>query len=247
MPTKPRTIDKTPRHPSSRRHPRTRSDSLSPKKRPSFAPCCSPTSCRWSRLFRRIHYQPRRPRPSSTLPTPSLHPLLSLVIRKLTDYYPLYSSSTKHSSSSPVRLSPSSTSLLSAKSSLATSDSAVGLAGGVLTTESLYAWFGRVSRVRSSSCSSASKGWRAERRTYPCLQHRGGREAITDHATRRWRRGWDDGENMVRRAQEHEFRIGCVGFGDSLGILAASLISMPLQVGLCNAHVRGGRGLCKQT
>lgn len=52
--------------------------------------------------------------------------------------------------------------------------------------------------------------------------------------------------------QEYEFRIGCVGvsfstyqkLGDSLGILAASLVSIPLQVMLCNAQVARGRDLC---
>ena len=91
----------------------------------------------------------------------------------------------------------------------------------------------------------------------------------------------DSAYTMAKKAQEHEFRIGCVGvsttflithfffdqqiirftdqlalallhlrcaqFGDSLGILAASLISMPLQVSLCDAQVRSGRDLCKQT
>ncbi|PWN46822.1 hypothetical protein IE53DRAFT_365134, partial [Violaceomyces palustris] len=49
----------------------------------------------------------------------------------------------------------------------------------------------------------------------------------------------------TRLAQQHEFRIGSVGFGDSLGILAASLVSMPLQVGLCDHAYRKGRELCK--
>lgn len=50
----------------------------------------------------------------------------------------------------------------------------------------------------------------------------------------------------VRRAQEHEFRIGCVGVGDTMGILVASLVAMPLELALCDAQVRRGRSLCKQ-
>lgn len=50
----------------------------------------------------------------------------------------------------------------------------------------------------------------------------------------------------ARRAQEHEFRIGCVGVGDTMGILAASLVSVPLELSLCDMQVRRGYNLCKQ-
>lgn len=50
----------------------------------------------------------------------------------------------------------------------------------------------------------------------------------------------------TRAAQEHEFRIGCVGFGDTLGILVASIVSMPLQLELCSAQVARGYTLCKE-
>lgn len=40
--------------------------------------------------------------------------------------------------------------------------------------------------------------------------------------------------------------MGCVGVGDSMGILLASIISMPLQLGLCDAQVKAGRELCAQ-
>jgi len=46
--------------------------------------------------------------------------------------------------------------------------------------------------------------------------------------------------------QEQEFRIGSIGFADSLGILFASLIAMPTEVGLCNAQVRRGKHLCTE-
>lgn len=56
----------------------------------------------------------------------------------------------------------------------------------------------------------------------------------------------DEGVVAAQRAQEHEYRIGCVGVGDTLGILLASLLSIPLEVSLCKAQVRRGRLLCKQ-
>ena len=56
----------------------------------------------------------------------------------------------------------------------------------------------------------------------------------------------DEAGAAARAAQEHEFRIGCVGVGDSFGILLASLISMPLELQLCKSQVSQGRTLCKQ-
>ena len=44
--------------------------------------------------------------------------------------------------------------------------------------------------------------------------------------------------------QVYEFKIGSVGVGDSLGIVLASLVSIPLQVSLCQAQVARGRDLC---
>lgn len=52
--------------------------------------------------------------------------------------------------------------------------------------------------------------------------------------------------DLIRRGQEQEFRVGCVGVGDSMGILVASLVSMPLQLSLCSAQVARGRDLCRQ-
>lgn len=46
--------------------------------------------------------------------------------------------------------------------------------------------------------------------------------------------------------QEQEFRIGSIGFADSLGILLASLIAMPTEVGLCHTQVQRGKLLCKE-
>lgn len=57
--------------------------------------------------------------------------------------------------------------------------------------------------------------------------------------------GNENGEEGVRRKMEKEFRIGAVGAADSTGILLASLISMPVEVALCNAQVQRGRTYCR--
>ncbi|EJU01293.1 batten's disease protein Cln3 [Dacryopinax primogenitus] len=48
-----------------------------------------------------------------------------------------------------------------------------------------------------------------------------------------------------RSKQEREFRIGSIGFGDTSGILLASLIAMPTEVALCNAQAKRGKMICK--
>lgn len=47
-----------------------------------------------------------------------------------------------------------------------------------------------------------------------------------------------------RARQEREFKIGSIGFSDSLGILCASIIAVPTEVQLCKAQVRRGKMLC---
>jgi len=51
-------------------------------------------------------------------------------------------------------------------------------------------------------------------------------------------------QDPERKKQEREFRIGSMGFADSLGILLASLIAMPTEIGLCKTQVHRGRDLC---
>ncbi|KZV95981.1 batten's disease protein Cln3 [Exidia glandulosa HHB12029] len=53
-------------------------------------------------------------------------------------------------------------------------------------------------------------------------------------------------ERSERARQEREFKIGSIGFADSLGILTASLLAVPTEVGLCNAQAARGRMLCKE-
>ncbi|KAJ9475396.1 Protein BTN1 [Pseudozyma hubeiensis] len=190
------------------------------------------------------------------LPTPSAHPLLSHIIRKLTDYYPLYQLVYQtfvflsRSSISIFKLPAIPRHLLWLPAVLQTTLLVV------LMTESLYAWF----RASIASplvivliCIEGLAGGSAYVSVFYSIGvDEESKQGIVLPATTEGEGNGEEGEadeayRLAKKAQEHEFRIGCVGFGDSLGILAASLISMPLQVSLCNAQVRSGRPLCKQT
>jgi battenin len=48
-----------------------------------------------------------------------------------------------------------------------------------------------------------------------------------------------------RAKQEREFKIGSIGFADSLGIMFAAILAVPTEVQLCNAQMRRGKMLCK--
>ncbi|SNX87545.1 related to YHC3 - protein involved in vacuolar arginine transport [Melanopsichium pennsylvanicum] len=205
------------------------------------------------------------------LPTRSNHPLLSLIIRKLTDYYPLYQLVYQ----TFVFLSRSSISMfnLPAIPKRYLWLPAVLQTGllGLLTSESLYAWFresiasplvivlicieglaGGAAYVSVFYSIGVDEGDEHSGIALPsgsdeCMPENGESQHFDEDHDQDSREDEENGEHSTaREAQEHEFRIGCVGFGDSLGILAASIISMPLQVGLCNAQVRDGRSLCKQ-
>ena len=45
--------------------------------------------------------------------------------------------------------------------------------------------------------------------------------------------------------QEGEFKSGSIGLADSAGILAASLLAVPTEVGLCHAQVARGKVFCQ--
>lgn len=51
--------------------------------------------------------------------------------------------------------------------------------------------------------------------------------------------------DIERTRQEREFKIGSIGFSDSLGILFASILAVPTELELCKAQVRRGKLLCK--
>ncbi|SPC66179.1 related to YHC3 - protein involved in vacuolar arginine transport [Ustilago sp. UG-2017b] len=189
------------------------------------------------------------------LPTPSSHPLLSIIIKKLTDYYPLYQLVYQtfvflsRSSISIFNLPAIPRNLLWLPAVLQT-----GLLF-ILASESLYGWF----RASIASplvivliCIEGLAGGAAYVSVFYSIgvdgRNGGNRIVLSADATQEAEGEYEEDKAyaLAKKAQEHEFRIGCVGFGDSLGILAASIISMPLQVGLCNAQARDGRELCKQ-
>ncbi|KAH7912867.1 batten's disease protein Cln3 [Hygrophoropsis aurantiaca] len=51
--------------------------------------------------------------------------------------------------------------------------------------------------------------------------------------------------DLEHTKQEHEFKIGSIGFADSSGILLASLLAMPTEMELCKAQVARGKFLCR--
>ncbi|KAH9848813.1 batten's disease protein Cln3 [Lenzites betulinus] len=53
------------------------------------------------------------------------------------------------------------------------------------------------------------------------------------------------GADAERAKQEREFRIGSIGLADSTGILLASLLAVPTEIGLCRAQVARGKVFCQ--
>lgn len=51
--------------------------------------------------------------------------------------------------------------------------------------------------------------------------------------------------DMERTKQEKEFKIGSIGFADSMGILFAAMLAVPTELELCKTQVRRGKLLCK--
>jgi len=47
-----------------------------------------------------------------------------------------------------------------------------------------------------------------------------------------------------RILQSRAFQIGSIGFADATGILLASVIAVPVEVGLCRMQVKRGKGIC---
>ncbi|KAK0548938.1 battenin CLN3 protein [Tilletia horrida] len=202
------------------------------------------------------------------LPTSQTHPLLAHFIKKFSDYYPLYQLCYQ----TFVFISRSSISVLRLP---AIPQRFLWLPAIVqctlflvLTSESLYAWFGESIASPLTILLISLEGL-AGGSAYVSVFHQ---VAMSDPARRirlptdqeeldpdhqsepseadatgpRDGIAADDELEHIRRVQQQEFRIACIGVADTLGICLASLISMPIQVGLCNAQVRSGRGLCKE-
>lgn len=161
------------------------------------------------------------------LPTASTHPLLSLVIKKLTDYYPLYQLFYQtfvflsRSSISIFKLPAIPKHLLWLPAALQT-----GLLA-LLTSESLYAWF----RPSIASplvvvliCVEGLAGGAAYVSVFysigvdeQSLKGNGngimlpGEDGVVEESDAGGASQSDQAYAMAKKAQEHEFRIGCVG------------------------------------
>ncbi|KAI0767514.1 batten's disease protein Cln3 [Fomes fomentarius] len=53
------------------------------------------------------------------------------------------------------------------------------------------------------------------------------------------------GADPERAKQEREFKIGSIGLADSTGILMASMLAVPTEIGLCRAQVARGKLFCE--
>ncbi|KAL1948617.1 hypothetical protein VTO73DRAFT_10423 [Trametes versicolor] len=53
------------------------------------------------------------------------------------------------------------------------------------------------------------------------------------------------GVDAERAKQEREFKIGSIGLADSTGILMASLLAVPTEIGLCRVQVARGKVFCQ--
>lgn len=53
------------------------------------------------------------------------------------------------------------------------------------------------------------------------------------------------GVDAERAKQEREFKIGSIGLADSTGILTASLLAVPTEIGLCRVQVARGKMFCQ--
>ncbi|CEH17945.1 batten s disease protein cln3 [Ceraceosorus bombacis] len=187
------------------------------------------------------------------LPDPREHWILSLFVKKLSDYYPLYQLTYQtfvflsRSSISILRLPAIPQRLLWIPAILQ------GLLLAILISESLSAWFPRniaSPLVIVLVCLEGLAGGSA----YVSVFYQLSRDSSNslDKSTI----GAADGESSLateseqerrtRLSQEHEFRIGSIGLADSFGILIAALVSMPLELWLCGRQVAAGRLLCKE-
>jgi battenin len=52
-------------------------------------------------------------------------------------------------------------------------------------------------------------------------------------------------QQLEQMAQEREFQIGSIGLADSMGILAASLVAVPMELTLCKMQIARGREFCR--
>ncbi|KAI5119476.1 hypothetical protein M0805_007210 [Coniferiporia weirii] len=181
------------------------------------------------------------------IPPPEDHPIMRLVIHSIRDYYPLWQMVYQ----STVFLSRSSISFglpplpahllslpaiiqfailvaLSSESGLGiVPDDSEGLAAGLIFL--LISLEGVCGGLAYDLSVNVFYRVNQERHHYP-------------HAEG----GDPDPLRAERVKQEREFQIGSIGFADSSGILLASLLAMPTEIGLCRAQVARGKLLCTE-
>ncbi|KAM0751550.1 batten's disease protein Cln3 [Meredithblackwellia eburnea MCA 4105] len=185
------------------------------------------------------------------VPSPKRNPILSMMIKSLRDYYPLWQLVYQtfvfisRSSLSIFKLPPLPRAMIPFPT-------LVQLCLLAVTTTEAYTNF------LSSALGEASATWVVF--AFISLE---GLSGGTAYVNVFYRLGLDDDEDFLtgddsdefdsnrpfkskeRREMEREFRISSVGFADTLGILVAALVSTRVEPWLCAAQVASGRSLCK--
>jgi len=166
------------------------------------------------------------------VPSPEEHPVIALMIKSIRDYYPLwqlvYQVTVFLSRSSislgfpplPKELLPGPAVIQLVVLLTLVYESAVGIFGDSSEGSSFFLVFLLVST--EGAC-----GGLAFVNAFYWINHEKSDSSDPDIAT-----------------QEKEFKMGSMGVPDSSGIILATLLAMPLEMGLCAAQVKRGKELC---
>ncbi|KNZ79124.1 Protein BTN1 [Termitomyces sp. J132] len=170
------------------------------------------------------------------VPTPEEHPILSIFINSIRDYYPLwqlvYQIPVFFSRSSisfgipplPSRLLPLPAIIQCLLFVILTFESAVGIYNESASAASIVTVFLLI------TIEGICGGLAYVNVFYHINQERPNPLSMHD---------------PERAAQEKEFKIGSIGFADSLGILFASLLAVPTELKLCKVQINRGKMFCK--
>ncbi|GAA5842065.1 hypothetical protein JCM5353_003491 [Sporobolomyces roseus] len=183
------------------------------------------------------------------IPNPQESPVLSLMIKNLRDYYPLWQLLYQtfvfisRSSLSIFHLPPLPLSLLP----LPTLVQLLILSLTILesTTSIFVRWFGEQGATWITIVLVCCEGLAGGAAYVNVFYRLGKGDGVQEEE------GDEEGgglrvKDRRRKDQEKEFRIASVGFADTSGILVASLISSVLEPRLCRAQVGQGRTYCRQ-
>ncbi|KAG5728124.1 Protein BTN1 [Termitomyces sp. T112] len=169
------------------------------------------------------------------VPTPEEHPILSIFINSIRDYYPLwqlvYQIPVFFSRSSisfgipplPSRLLPLPAIIQCLLFVILTFESAVGIYNESASAASIVTVFLLI------TIEGICGGLAYVNVFYHINQERPNPLSMHD---------------PERAAQEKEFKIGSIGFADSLGILFASLLAVPTELKLCKVQINRGKMFC---